>query len=89
MYLSIKDSSTSNDFIPITIRKEDMDSTIIGPINVYFRSGGHYTMILSKSESNEMSYICYQIQSNFDIQAFMGKWFQIGSIPRINIHVKR
>ncbi len=74
----------------VEIKMAGTDSTIIGPFSLYPVSGGIYTIISSNSTNGEFTYIstrdnigqCEVVQEDFDIDAYMGKWYEIASIPQ-------
>lgn len=68
-------------------------TNVLGPLPVYIISGGIYTIFavgdlsaiggkVSHDNENNCTNTCEVLQDNFDIQRYMGKWFQIASIPQ-------
>jgi apolipoprotein D and lipocalin family protein len=75
--------------IPIKVNNSATNTTVIGPSNLYLVGGGIYTIIttgldtnLSILVSHDNNNECEELQPNFNAQAYMGKWYQIASIPQ-------
>lgn len=77
-------------FYNISVKLAGTNTTVIGPITIYFISGGIYTIYATGAVNNNLSAIlshdnqneCEILQKDFDTQRYMGLWYQIASIPQ-------
>lgn len=79
--------------IEVSVKVAGTNTTVVGPVPLYLISGGIYTLIATGLVGNAKTPLtavishdnkgkCENLQSNFDTQAYMGKWYQIASIPQ-------
>lgn len=77
----------------ISVKVAETDTTVVGPLDIDLQSGGIYTIVASGLIYNNVPYLtallsddnnnaCETLQKNFNVQAYMGKWYQIGYIPQ-------
>lgn len=82
------------DYYNITVTLANTNNIVIGPIPIAFISGGIYTIFATGEVNNKLTAIisndnqfklyteCEKLQENFNIEKYMGKWYQIASIPQ-------
>ncbi len=76
----------------ITVKAAGSTTVVLGPVDTYPFNGGIYSIIASNWNSsvpsveaiiiNDNKDKCVVLKHNFDIQSYMGKWYQIASIPQ-------
>jgi apolipoprotein D and lipocalin family protein len=92
---SDKESRVANDnrnpyVTKFTVKNSLTQEVIIQDTDFYLVSGGIYTVITSGVSGTSESLLyyhdnktsCETLQKNFDAAAYMGKWYQIASIPQ-------
>lgn len=94
VYLPLKlgdhNIQTNPAFYNVSVKLTGTNTTVIGPIPIYFISGGIYTIYATGTVNNNLSAIlshdnkneCEILQKDFDTQRYMGLWYQIASIPQ-------
>ncbi len=86
-YLPLKLGSLS---YSVAVKKAGTNNTVVGPLKLSFNGGGVYTIVASGSINKGLSAVfsfdnrgkCQILKKNFDPQLYMGKWYQIASIPQ-------
>jgi apolipoprotein D and lipocalin family protein len=79
-----------NYYYKVSVKVAGTNNTVVGPLELSFVSGGIYTIVasgnvelgLSALFSNDNPNKCEILEKNFDTKAYMGKWYQIASIPQ-------
>ena len=77
--------------INIEVKLTGTSTVIIGPQPLYCISGGVYTLVSSGTAAaglillsvHDNKHTCEILQPNFNVQNYMGKWYQIASIPQL------
>jgi apolipoprotein D and lipocalin family protein len=88
--LGLLNNSTNPEYYNVSVKLAGTDTTVIGPISIYFISGGVYSIFATGTVTNKLNAIlshdnpnqCEVLQPNFDTQKYMGLWYQIASIPQ-------
>lgn len=76
-----------------TLKKVNDDAVVAGPVNVFLVSGGIYTLVSSGLSTNNQFPLTIlsshdnknksdELVDDFDANQYMGKWYQIASIPQ-------
>lgn len=76
----------------LTVNVAGTDQVAVGPVNFFAVSGGLYSVFASGTIDNPSFPVtgvfthdnrdqCESLQEDFEIQPYMGKWFQIANIP--------
>lgn len=77
--------------VPLTVKIAGTNTIVAGPLDAYLISGGIYTVFASGLVNdlplaallfNDNPNKCEELQSNFQAQKYMGRWFQIADIPQ-------
>lgn len=81
----------NNYTVSLIVKVSGTENVIVGPSLLYYISGGIYTVIASGTLKTKITAISITdnynniddvYQNNFNVQAYMGKWYQIASIPQ-------
>lgn len=85
--------NTGLGWVDVSVTVAGTQDVVVGPVSVYLESGGIYTIIasglvgddefpLTAVLSRDNPDQCEELEENFDIPRYMGKWYQIASIPQ-------
>jgi apolipoprotein D and lipocalin family protein len=93
-YLSLKlgqlNDPTNPQYYLVSVKLAGTNTVVIGPIPIYFISGGIYTIFATGAVGDNLSAIlshdnpneCDTLKEDFNTEKYMGKWYQIASIPQ-------
>ena len=78
------------EYYNVSVKLAGTNTVVVGPIPIYFINGGIYTIFATGAVGDRLSAIlshdnpdyCETLECNFDTEAYMGKWYQIASIPQ-------
>jgi len=89
-YIALKLGTMKNGKYSVSVKVAGTNNTVVGPLQISFNSGAVYTIVASGTVSKGLSAVlsndnqgkCQILKAHFDSQSYMGKWYQISSIPQ-------
>lgn len=80
-------------FASVSVALSSNNQVVVGPVNLPIAAGGNYTVVAAGLAGNQQfpptgiliasdPFKCDQLEPDFDLAAYMGRWWQIASIPQ-------